>query len=79
MSATHFTLGIEYNPEQGEMMKAMLVKEAEARSSAWYATSELWDDGVLDPRETRNYLGFSLAILYNQPIKGADGFGVFRM
>ncbi|MEZ5022401.1 MAG: hypothetical protein R2728_03915 [Chitinophagales bacterium] len=40
---------------------------------------ELVDDGVLDPRETRNYLGFSLAILYNQPIKGADGFGVFRM
>ncbi|MEZ5004069.1 MAG: carboxyl transferase domain-containing protein [Chitinophagales bacterium] len=73
------SLGIEYNVEQGEMMKAMLVKEAEARSSAWYATSELWDDGVLDPRETRNYLGFSLAILYNQPIKGADGFGVFRM
>ena len=40
--------------------------------------SELWDDGLLDPRDTRNYLGFTLAVLYNQPIKGADGYGVWR-
>jgi len=32
----------------------------------------------LDPRETRNYLGFSLAVLYNQEIKGTDGYGVWR-
>lgn len=73
------SLGQEYNEEQGEMMKAMLVKEADAKSSAWFATSELWDDGVMDPRETRNYLGFALAVIYNQPIKGAEGYGVFRM
>lgn len=73
------SLGQEYNEQQGEMLKQMLIAEAESKSSAWHSTSELWDDGVLDPRETRNYLGFSLAILYNQPIKGSEGFGVFRM
>jgi len=70
--------GIPYDAEQAEMLKQMLIMEAESKSSAWYSTSEQWDDGLLDPRETRNFLGFSLAIVYNQPIKGAEGFGVFR-
>lgn len=71
--------GREYNEQQGEFLKQMLIKEAEDKASAWHSTSELWDDGVIDPRETRNYLGFCLAIIYNQPIKGADAFGVWRM
>jgi len=71
--------GIPYDAEQGEMLKQMLIAEAESKSSAWYSTSELWDDGILDPRETRNFMGFSLAIVYNQPIEGTEGFGVFRM
>ncbi len=73
------SLGKAYNEEQGEILKQMLIAEAEAKSSAWYSTSELWDDGVIDPRQTRNYLGFSLAILYSQPIKGADSYGIWRM
>ena len=72
------SLGVEYDEEKGEMLKAMLIAEAEKKSSAWYSTSELWDDGIMDPRETRNYLGFSLAVLYNQEIKGASGYGVWR-
>ncbi len=71
--------GVKYDEEQGNMIKAMLIAEAESKASSWHSTSELWDDGVIDPRETRNYLGFALAILYNQEIKGADSFGVWRM
>ena len=71
--------GEEYDAQQGEMLKQMLIADTESKASAWHSTSELWDDGLLDPRETRNYLGFSLAVVYNQDIKGADGFGVFRM
>ena len=72
------SLGMPYDEDQGKMLKMMLVAEAEKLSSPWHSTSELWDDGVIDPRETRNYLGFSLAVLYNQPIKGAEGYGVWR-
>ena len=72
------SLGKEFNEQQAEMLKQMLIKDTEDKASAWYSTSELWDDGLLDPRETRNYLGFSLAILYNQPIQGADAYGVWR-
>ncbi len=71
--------GEEYDSEQGNMIKAMLIAEAESKASSWHSTSELWDDGVIDPRETRNYLGFALAVLYNQKIKGADSYGVWRM
>lgn len=72
------SLGQDYDEEKGAMLKAMLIAEAESKASAWYSTSEMWDDGVIDPRETRNYLGFSLAIVYNQPIKGAGSYGVWR-
>lgn len=72
------SLNQEYDEEKGAMLKAMLIAEAEAKSSAWYSTSEMWDDGVIDPKETRNYLGFCLAVVYNQDIKGTDGYGVWR-
>ncbi len=70
--------GEDYDEEKGAAIKAMLIADAESKASAWYSTSELWDDGVIDPRQTRNYLGFSLAIVYNQPIKGTTEYGVWR-
>lgn len=73
------TAGQIYDEEKGNMIKAMLMAEAESKSSSWYSTSELWDDGVIDPRQTRNYLGFCLTVLYNNEIKGSEGFGVWRM
>jgi len=73
------SLGKPYDEKRGAILKQMLIMEAEKKASAWHSTSELWDDGVIDPRETRNYLGFTLAIVYNQAIQGTDGYGVFRM
>lgn len=70
--------GEEYDEEKGAMIKAMLVADAESKASAWYSTSEIWDDGVIDPRETRNYLGFALAVVYNDEIRGTDAYGVWR-
>ncbi len=72
-------MGIEFDQDNANMLKQMMMMEAEAKSNAWYSTSEMWDDGLLDPRETRNQLGFTLAVVYNSPIKGADGYGVWRM
>ncbi len=70
--------GIEYDEEGGKMLRAMLIQEAESKATAWYSTSQLWDDGVIDPRETRNYMAFVMTIIYNQPIKGTVGYGVWR-
>ena len=71
--------GITYDEEQGKMVSAHMVKEAEKQSHAWYASGQLWDDGVIDPRETRNYLKMCLDIIHNVPVKGTEGYGVFRM
>jgi acetyl-CoA carboxylase carboxyltransferase component len=70
---------IPYDEDNAKIIQQMLINEAESKSSAWHSTSELWDDGVIDPRETRNYLGFAFAILYNQKIEGAKSYGVWRM
>ena len=48
------------------------------QSSAYYSTSELWDDGILDPVDTRNALGIALSASLNAPI-AAPYYGVFRM
>lgn len=70
--------GVEYDEKQGEMIRQMMIQEADSKSTAWYSTSQLWDDGVIDPRETRNYLGFTLAVVNNTKIKGTEGYGVWR-
>ncbi|MCX6197943.1 MAG: acyl-CoA carboxylase subunit beta [Bacteroidetes bacterium] len=71
--------GIQYDEEQGKAMSEYMVKEAEKQSNAWYASGQLWDDGVIDPRETRNYLKLCLDVIHQTEFKGAEGFGVFRM
>jgi acetyl-CoA carboxylase carboxyltransferase component len=71
--------GTVYDEEQGKQVAQYMVKEAEKQSNAWYASGQLWDDGVIDPRETRNYLKLCMEVIHNAPVKGADGFGVFRM
>jgi acetyl-CoA carboxylase carboxyltransferase component len=71
--------GIPYDEQQGAMIRNHLMSEVEKQSNAWYASSQLWDDGVIDPRETRNYLGFCLAVVNNKPIQSSNTYGVFRM
>lgn len=56
-----------------------LEQQVEAESTAIYATSSLWDDGIIDPRETRTVLGIALAAVHSGPVEGAKTFGVFRM
>ena len=50
----------------------------EAEGSPYFATARLWDDGIIDPAQTRDVLGLSLAASVNAPIPESR-FGVFRM
>ncbi|MDG2396394.1 MAG: carboxyl transferase domain-containing protein [Flavobacteriaceae bacterium] len=72
------SLGLEINQKKEEKIKKNLIKEVEKSASAYYSTDKIWDDGIIDPRETRNYFGFCLAIIYNQEIKGTQGYGIWR-
>jgi 3-methylcrotonyl-CoA carboxylase beta subunit len=55
-----------------------VLAEYREESSAFYATSELWDDGVLDPVDCRNALGIAISAALNAPF-GEPHYGVFRM
>jgi acetyl-CoA carboxylase carboxyltransferase component len=59
--------------------KKKLAEEADEKASVWHTTSEVWDDGVIDPTETRKYLSLALATVYTNEIKGSNNFGIFRM
>jgi len=64
--------------EQVEAFKAPIREQYETQGSAYYSTARLWDDGVIDPADTRRVLGLGLATAANAPIP-EPSYGVFRM
>ena len=58
---------------------AALEAQVEHESTALFATGRLWDDGIIDPRDTRTVLGLALSAVHSAPVQGASGYGVFRM
>ncbi|MEU0082636.1 carboxyl transferase domain-containing protein [Streptomyces sp. NPDC006274] len=70
--------GEEWSAEQEESFKDPIRAQYETQGNAYYATARLWDDGVIDPMETRQVLGLALTACANAPL-GDAGFGVFRM
>lgn len=71
--------GQEYSEENDAAMRAMVENQIEAESMPMFLSGMLYDDGIIDPRDTRTVLGLTLSTIHNGPVKGADGFGVFRM
>jgi 3-methylcrotonyl-CoA carboxylase beta subunit len=61
-----------------EAFKAPLRAQYESQGHPYYATARLWDDGILDPAQTRRALGLGISAALNAPI-AATKFGVFRM
>ena len=55
-----------------------LEAQIEAESDPYFATARLWDDGIIDPRDTRTVLAISLSAAYNRPVEGTMEWGVFR-
>ncbi len=60
-------------------LKAAIEAQIEAESLPMFLSGRLYDDGVIDPRDTRTVLGMCLSAIANGPIKGTSNFGVFRM
>jgi 3-methylcrotonyl-CoA carboxylase beta subunit len=79
-----------WTKEQEEAFQRPILQKYERESSAYFSTSNLWDDGIIDPADTRMVLGMSLAIARRRPLVGgsqssatmseaSNKFGVFRM
>jgi 3-methylcrotonyl-CoA carboxylase beta subunit len=69
----------KWTPEQAEAFKQPIRDDYEAQGNPWHATARLWDDGIIDPAQTRDVLGLALAACLNAPIPERPQFGVFRM
>ncbi len=63
---------------QLQMMKTMLQQQIDKESDAFFATARLWDDGIIDPRATRDVVGLALSAALTAPVEGTMSFGVFR-
>jgi 3-methylcrotonyl-CoA carboxylase beta subunit len=70
--------GEEWSAQDEEEFKRPLRDQYEAQGSPYYSTARLWDDGVIDPADTRRVLGLGLAAAANAPIP-APSYGIFRM
>ncbi|AXT86984.1 acetyl-CoA carboxylase carboxyltransferase subunit [Aeromicrobium sp. A1-2] len=70
--------GQPYDEDGDKQMRAYIEDQIEKESLAYFTSGMLYDDGVIDPRDTRTILGICLSAINTVPVKGAEGYGVFR-
>ena len=71
--------GREFDEDADAVMRKAVEAQIEAESLPTFLSGKLYDDGIIDPRDTRTVLGLALSAIATTDIKGAEGFGVFRM
>jgi acetyl-CoA carboxylase carboxyltransferase component len=70
--------GKALSAEEEQAIRAPILEKYESEGSPYYSTARLWDDGILDPVDTRQALALGISAAYNAPIPGAK-YGIFRM
>jgi acetyl-CoA carboxylase carboxyltransferase component len=58
--------------------RVQLEEQIDRESDCYFATARLWDDGIIDPRDTRSVLAIALSTAYNRAVEGTMEWGVFR-
>jgi acetyl-CoA carboxylase carboxyltransferase component len=70
--------GQEYDEQGDAQMRELVEASVEEQSLPNFLSGMLYDDGVIDPRDTRTVLAICLSVIENAPVEGAAGYGVFR-
>ncbi|MCW2654513.1 MAG: hypothetical protein JWR32_5489 [Mycobacterium sp.] len=70
--------GTPWTADEQEMFKAPIREQYERQGNPYYSTARLWDDGVIDPADTRTILGLALSVVGQAPVESVS-YGVFRM
>ena len=73
------SMGRAFDDEADANMRLQVEEQIERESLALFMTGKLYDDGIIDPRDTRIVLGMCLSAIDNTPIEGTRGYGVYRM
>ncbi len=71
--------GRPFDQEADDRRREEIEGQISAESHSFFMSGKLYDDGVLDPRDTRTVLGIALSAAHSGPIEGRRGYGVFRM
>jgi len=71
--------GQPFDEAQDAMLRKMVEDQIESESLATFTSARVFDDGIIDPRDTRTVLGMALSAALSAEVRGADAFGVFRM
>ncbi|HEX4833115.1 MAG TPA: carboxyl transferase domain-containing protein [Trebonia sp.] len=71
--------GRPFDEAADEVRRREVEAQIERESHSFFISGKLYDDGVIDPRDTRSVLGMSLSAVHSAPVSGRRGFGVFRM
>ncbi len=71
--------GRTWDAEQDAIAKQTIEAQIERESSALFATARVWDDGIIDPRDTRTALAIALSACHGAEVRGSAAYGVFRM
>jgi acetyl-CoA carboxylase carboxyltransferase component len=71
--------GLPFDEEADAAMRAAVEAQIEAESLPLFLSGRIYDDGIIDPRDTRTVLGLCLSAAATAPVRGTDSFGVFRM
>jgi acetyl-CoA carboxylase carboxyltransferase component len=70
--------GLPYDEEADKQMRELVEAQIESESLALANSGRVYDDGILDPRDTRAVLGLCLSVAHNAPVQGTRGYGVWR-
>ena len=70
--------GQQWNPQHRDRFMQSIREQYQQQGNAWYASARLWDDGMIDPCDTRRVLSIALSIVSQHPIKETN-YGIFRM
>jgi acetyl-CoA carboxylase carboxyltransferase component len=71
--------GQPYDEDADAQMRTYVEQQVEEQSLPFFLSGMVYDDGVIDPRDTRTVLAICLSVIENAPIQGTDRFGVFRL
>jgi acetyl-CoA carboxylase carboxyltransferase component len=71
--------GQQVDEDADAALRAAIEAQIDAESLPMFLSGRMFDDGVIDPRDTRTVLGMCLSAIANGPIEGTSNFGVFRM
>jgi acyl-CoA carboxylase subunit beta len=71
--------GRPFDEDGDAAMRAAVEAQIEAESLPMFLSGRIYDDGIIDPRDTRTVLGLCLSVIHGAPVQGASGYGVFRM